>query len=134
MVWRGTSTDSWNYNWSQVLKIQVNGIIISSADATLRDLIVEDPDANAVALTPSFSPGTRFYQASVPFEVDEVTLTSPASHPNASFLYRTAFFNDIGDNDTTKEGHQVGLSTGRNTILIKVTAEDKKPRRKPNCG
>ena len=90
-----------------------------SADATLSGL-----ELSAGTLAPPFDAATTAYTASVIFSEEEITVTPEAGDPGATVEYLGASDTALADADTDKDGHQVDLETGANTIKVKVTAED----------
>ena len=90
-----------------------------SADATLSGL-----ELSAGTLAPPFDAATTSYTASVIFSEEEITVTPEAGDPGATVEYLGASDTALADADTDKDGHQVDLETGSNTIKVKVTAED----------
>ena len=120
---RVTPADEWRYIPSKV-KISVNGHTFASRDTRLGDVRVTDAEGNPLALRPAFRSNRFGYSLSVPKQVDEITLTTVARHFNATFYYRTPFHYPIRDGNRQKDGHQVGLAVGRNSIEIVVTAEN----------
>lgn len=69
-----------------------------------------------VRLTPSFKSGTTRYEASVPYAVTRLTVTSNILQANASVS-----ISPEKDADTKTAGHQVDLSVGDNQVSITVT-------------
>ncbi len=99
-------------------------------DATLSALALTDASDNtAIALDPTFAAGTTTYTASVANAVSQVTVTPTLSDDSANFVLQDNADTDITDADTAKEGKQVDLSVGANTIKVKVTAADNEATR-----
>ena len=108
--------------------ISVHGsavVVPASADATLSALELEDADdESAIAIAPAFASATTAYSASVGHGVDEITVVPTTSHDAATVAYLDAANDTLADSDAVKEGQQVSLSVGANTIKVKVTAAD----------
>ena len=98
------------YGLSQVFEV------VSSADATLRGLALEDGDGNTIPLTPPFVTATRTYTASVGNSVSSTTVTAQTTHPNATTVIKLRGTEDL---DGT-----VDLAVGANTITVEVTSQD----------
>ena len=97
--------------------------VTASTDATLSDLELQDGDGNSVSLTPSFASTTTSYTANVANGVDEITI-KPTSNSSATFAYLDGSDMALTDADAMEDDFQVSLSTGANTIKVKVTAQD----------
>ena len=120
-------TNSWS-GLTVPIKIQVTGSAVSgmpppqSSDATLSELsLVNAADDAAIALTPTFVPGTTHegYTASVASGVATATVTATATHDEAEAVITPT------DADSNTAGHQVTLTAGGETeITVEVTAED----------
>ena len=95
-----------------------------SAGAALSALSLEDRHGNEVALSPAFATETTGYTAGVGNAVDEITVDATPDDSNASVEYLDGGDTVIEDADTDREGLQVPLAVDRNTIQVKVTAED----------
>ena len=95
-----------------------------STDATLSSLSLKDRDGATVALSPGFNAATTSYTASVPARVARITLEATKSDDDAGVDYLDGAESALTDADTVKEGFQVDLEAGANTIKMKVTAED----------
>jgi hypothetical protein len=85
------------------------GVTLSN-DATLSGLSISPG-----TLSPAFDPETTGYTASVPYDIEEITITAAANHSkaitsHAGMLFVGSFNQPIG--------------VGSNTITIEVTAED----------
>ncbi|MCY4557768.1 MAG: cadherin-like beta sandwich domain-containing protein, partial [Chloroflexi bacterium] len=74
-----------------------------------------DADARNVSLSPSFDPETLTYTATVPNDVSEVVVDLAAEHPKATVT--------VNGGDPAAP---VQLAVGETTIVIVVTAEDKR--------
>ena len=88
-------------------------------NATLRALTL-----SAGELVPKFALGTENYVATVVHGVSQLTVTPTKNEARATLAYLDGSDTAIADADTGKDGHQVDLGTGANTIKVKVTAED----------
>ena len=98
---------------------------IFSADATLSALALSDAsDDSSIALRPAFASGTTSYTASVANRVDKITIAPTTTNNSASVKYLNSSDTEISDADATKNGRQVSLAVGANTIKVQVTAED----------
>ena len=97
--------------------------VTASTDATLSDLELEDGDGHAVSLTPAFASTTTSYTAHVASGVDVITVT-PTNNSSATFAYLDGSDMTLTDADMSEDGFQASLSTGANTIKVKVTAQD----------
>ena len=125
-LFRSSETGNWVDSPTSLL-IAIKGTtggITASTDATLSDLELEDPDGNAISLSPTFASGTIGYTASVTNAVDEVTLTATVNHAGASVSAVTLNGNVIADSDFTNGITVPSLVVGDNTIVVTVTAED----------
>ncbi len=89
------------------------------SDALLSGIALEDNDGNAISLSPVFASGTKEYTATVAAGIGQVTIAGTASSSAASVAYTPST-----DADGVKEGHQVNLSFGENTLEIEVTSGD----------
>ena len=97
--------------------------VTASTDATLSDLKLEDGGGNSVSLTPPFASTSTSYTASVANGVDEITI-KPTNDSSATFAYLDGSDMALTDADAMEDDFQVSLSTGANTIKVKVTAQD----------
>ena len=95
-----------------------------SNDATLRGLVLEDADSNAIGLSPAFASSTTSYTATVAYAVAEITIAPETNDDNATFALLDGHDSALDDADVTADGIQIGLDEGANTIKVKVTAED----------
>ena len=89
-----------------------------AADATLKDLALEDGNRAAIALNTVFDPSTLAYTASVPNQFDTVTLTAEKNDAVAT----VAITDD--DDAATPDEAEFNLVVGPNTLTVTVTAED----------
>ena len=97
----------------------------TSADATLSALALWDAsDDSSIALSPAFASSITSYTASVANRVDEITIAPTTTNNAASIAYLDGSDTAISDADTTKNGQQVSLAVGANTIKVQVTAAD----------
>ena len=118
--------DGWVERSSDLLMIQIRGKILTSNDATLSWLELEDPDGNSAILDPEFDPETNRYNVAVPKEVDQVTVLPTTSNHHATVRHLDGRNVAKPDDDPATDGHQVSLDVGRNTIGVMVTAGDLK--------
>lgn len=81
-------------------------------DATLQNLTV-----NSGALSPSFSTNTTNYEISVPYNVNQISLTPTASVSSATLMLNDA---EIANG----QAHSVSLNEGVNTLVINVNSVD----------
>ena len=88
---------------------------LPSPDTSLSTLTVDGVDASLDS--------TGNYATTVVNSVDSVTVTAVASARGASVVI------DPADADAAKDGHQINLSTGSNSIKITVTASDQTTRK-----
>ncbi|MYL10848.1 MAG: leucine-rich repeat protein, partial [Cenarchaeum sp. SB0669_bin_11] len=89
------------------------------SDARLADLSLSE-----ASLDPAFSAGTLRYTAVVGNRVAEATVTPTASNADAAVAFLDANDSPLADVDGNKEGHQMDLQAGENTIKVRVTSED----------
>ena len=94
---------------------------LPSADATLRSL--ELSNGSPITLRPSFAPSITRYMASVANSVAQITIVATPTIVGASVEYLDNSDTAIDDADA-KDGQQVSLVVGPNTIKVQVTAED----------
>ena len=96
---------------------------IFSTDATLSALALSDAsDDSSIALSPPFASGITSYTASVENRVDKITIAPTTTNNGARVAYFNGSDTAIPDADTMKNGQQVSLAVGPNTITVKVTA------------
>ncbi len=97
----------------------------TSTDATLSALALSDAsDDSPIALSPAFASGTTSYTASVANGVDEITIAPTTTNNGARVAYFNGSDTAIPDADDAKNGQQVSLAVGPNTITVQVTAAD----------
>ena len=94
-----------------------------SENATLSGLVVNNGSLD-LALIPAFAPATTSYTAWVAKAVEKVTVTPTTLNPNSMIAWLDGNDMTLADADGMEAGHQVALSTGDNTIKMKVTAQD----------
>ena len=94
-------------------------LTVSIADATLSALAIEGAtNGEPIPLSPAFRNSTLTYTATVPNEIDAVTLTATKNDSNAAVAI-------TGDDDTsTPDTADLDLNVGTNTLTVTVTAED----------
>ena len=98
---------------------------IFSTDATLSALALSDAsDDSDIPLSPPFASGHTSYTASVLNGVDKITIAPTRNNNGASVAYLDGSNTAILDADTTKNGRQVSLAVGPNTIEVQVTSAD----------
>ena len=97
-------------------------ILASSAPA--RDAALRRLSVSVGTLDPAFASGTTSYTVRVANATASVTLTEETSNAGASVSFLDANDQALADADTTLAGHQVNLSTGENTIRLRVTSAD----------
>ena len=122
---RGGSSTGWLSSPGFPLRIEVKGTILDPTDATLSALALSDAsDDSSIALSPAFASSITSYTASVANRVDEITIAPTTTNNGASVAYLDGSDTAISDADTTKNGQQVSLAVGANTIKVQVTAAD----------
>ena len=95
---------------------------ITISDATLSTLALSNvSDDSPIALSPPFVSDTTSYTASVANEVEQITIAPTPTNNSASVAYLDSSDMPIPDADTMKDGRQVSLEVGENTIKVKVT-------------
>ena len=94
-------------------------LTVSIADATLSALAIEGAtNGESIPLSPAFRNSTLTYTATVPNEIDAVTLTATKNDSNAAVAI-------TGDDDTsTPDTADLDLNVGTNTLTVTVTADD----------
>ena len=122
---RGGSSTGWLSSPGFPLRIEVKGTILDPTDATLSALALSDAsDDSSIALSPAFASSITSYTASVANRVDEITIAPTTTNNGASVEYLDGSDTAISDADATKNGQQVSLAVGANTLKVQVTAED----------
>ena len=96
----------------------------ASTDATLSALSLKDGDGATVAISPGFNAATTSYTASAPARVARITIAATENDDGARVDYLDGAESALTDADGVKEGFQVDLAAGANTIKVKVTAAD----------
>ena len=126
-IWSDPELD-WRAVTERSLRLSVPGSggdpPITISDATLSALTLSDAadDDSSIALRPSFVSGTTSYMASVPNGVEQITIAPMTTNNGARVAYFNGSDTAIPDADTMKNGQQVSLAVGPNTITVKVTA------------
>ena len=110
-----------NSGWSPRGDGQTNA---QTADASLRGLALADNDGNAISLSPVFASGVTAYDALAAYTVSRITVTPTRSAADAEIGYLDGDDNALTDTDTDADGFQVNLTSGENTINVKVTSGD----------
>ena len=96
-----------------------------STDATLSDLELHNAgDDSAIGAFPDFAPEVTSYSAWVRTDGAQITATPSLNDDGATVEYLNANDLAIDDANTLKDGQQINLAEGFNTIKVKVTAED----------
>ena len=117
-----------NVQKSQSIGLKTSGDA-PSTDATLSALKLSNASNNSpIRLSPSFVSIATSYTALVPNGVERITIAPTRTNNSASVEYLNSSDTAISDADTAKDGHQVPLTVGENTIKVKVTAADTTPR------
>ena len=94
-------------------------VVALSDDAKLSGLAIEGAtNGESISLSPSFTANTGNYTATVPYNIDAVTLTATKNESNAT----VAITND--DDDNTKNEANLDLDVGDTTLTVTVTAQD----------
>ena len=107
--------------------VEINGTeVVEATDANLKALSIEDGIKRfTTLLSPSFSPSLTSYNSSAASLVDQITIEGTANNlDGATVAYLDGSDQELTDADTQKEGFQVDLAVGDNTIQVKVTAAD----------
>ena len=94
----------------------IQGTGFLSSNANLSDLRL-----SAGTLSPSFSPATTSYTASVPYGDESVRITATKAEANASMTLRVNGGSDTAFNFGSED---IPLNVGVNVIEVKVTAQD----------
>ena len=118
----GTSTFLWSssgLSWSNGDTVKVKLVA-----ATLSGLALEDPNGNAVTLSPVFAPLTTDYTATVASDVDRVTVTPTTVAGNATVTYLDADGAELADADPGASGFQAALDEGENVVQVKVMGDN----------
>ena len=99
-----------------------------STNATLSALALSNASNNSpIRLSPSFVSIATSYTALVPNGVERITIAPTRTNNSASVEYLNSSDTPIPDADTAKDGHQVPLTVGENTIKVQVTATGSTP-------
>ena len=99
----------------------------ASSDAALSRLELTYDDGGtetAISLMPAFHAATYSYSSSVDHSVGEITVVSTPNDDASAVAYLDGSDSAITDADTGTGGHQVPVWVGRNTIRVRVTAQD----------
>lgn len=117
-------------SWStsdEVPLIEISGTeVTQSNDANLSALTIEDGVKRFVTVvSPIFDPSLTAYTSNASSLVNRITVEGIANNANgATVSYLDENDQELSDTDTDKEGFQVDLAVGDNTIKVKVTAAD----------
>ena len=96
-----------------------------ATDANLTALRMRDGDGKLVTYSPSFDSSITSYGTTASPKVDRITIQATASNPDgAEVNYVDADDQLLTDADAVKDGFQVDLEVGANTVRVRVTAED----------
>ena len=125
-IWSDPELD-WRLVTERALRLSVPGsggvLPIANSDATLSALALSDAsDDSTIELSPAFASGITSYAASVANGVDKITIAPTTTNNSASVAYLDGNDMPIPDADA-KNGRQVSLVVGTNTIKVKVTAD-----------
>ena len=96
-----------------------------SIDATLESLALANASDAVLDLAPPFNPGVTGYEASVGYEVEQVTVAAGMGYPDATVQFLDGTDAALADANAAP-GFQAALAVGANTVKVKVTAEDGK--------
>ena len=126
--WRNSDAATWRTN-SDKLRIKLIGHAGAptpvSTDASLSALVLENAaDNSAITLSPAFQSGTTTYSATVAAAVETITIKPTTNDDGASFKFLDDTDSEITDANMNKDGQQVSLQVGSNTIKVEVAAED----------
>ena len=122
---RNEDSASWTTH-SAVPLIEINGdAVVQATDANLNALRMRDGNGKLVTYSPYFDSSITSYATNASPKVDRITIQGTASNDDGA----TVDYLDEGDQlltdaDAVKEGFQVDLEVGANTIHVRVTAED----------
>ncbi len=92
-------------------------------------LLSSDATLSSLSLSPGtfdrdFAPSTTFYSASVEYAVSQITVTATTNNGSATIAYLDRNSNELTDADVNTDDFQMNLVAGRNTLIVKVTAQD----------
>ena len=97
----------------------------TTSNANLSGLVVTSAvDGSPQSLVEPFAETKTAYTLSVRNEVDVITVAATTAHPSAMLGFADGHGNVLDDADGDKEGRQLRLDVGVNTIRIVVTAVD----------
>ena len=122
---RNGDSASWTTH-SAVPLIEVNGdAVVQATDANLNALRMRDGNGKLVTYLPFFNSSIASYATSASTKVDRITILGTASNDGGATVdYLDEDDQLLTDADAVKEGFQVDLEVGANTINVRVTAED----------
>ena len=122
---RNKDSASWT-TASAVPLIEINGdAIVQATDANLTALRMRDGNGKLVTYSPSFDSAINSYGTTASPKLDRITIQATASNPDgAEVNYVDADDQLLTDADAVKDGFQVDLEVGANTVRVRVTAED----------
>ncbi|MCY3813581.1 MAG: cadherin-like beta sandwich domain-containing protein, partial [Gammaproteobacteria bacterium] len=123
----GTEDSTYWTTGSAVPLIEISGdAVVRSNDATLSALSMSDGTPRFVTvLSPGFDTSMTSYTSSAAAVIDQITIEGTATNADgATVAYLDGDDQTLADADGVKEGFQVDLEVGANTIKVRVTAED----------
>ena len=97
---------------------------VTSSDATLSGLEVEDDVGTQIPLAPAFAPGTLSYTAAAVNGADEITIIPTVNDGEATYEIQDQRGRALVDADPNEDEFQFALSEVAETIKVKVTAQD----------
>ena len=123
------STNKDSASWttaSAIPLIEINGdVVVKATDANLRALRMRDGNGKLLTYSPFFDSSITSYATSSSPKVDRITILGTASNDDgATVAYLDEDDQLLTDADAVKDGFQVDLEVGANTINVRVTAED----------
>ena len=102
-----------------------NGTVVRSSDATLTGLVVSNAaNDSALGLEPAFAAAVTSYAVETATGVESVTVVATPTRAMATIRYLDGSDHALEDADAMKEGQQVAVSEGSNTVKVEVTAEN----------
>ncbi len=122
---RNRDSASWT-TASAVPLIEINGeALVQATDANLKALRMRDGNGKLVTYSPFFDSAITSYGTTASPKVDRITIQATASNADGAEVdYLDGDDQLLTDADAEKDGFQVDLEFGPNTIKVRVTAED----------
>ena len=122
---RNKDSASWTTD-SAIPLIEINGdAVVQATDANLTALRMRDGNGKFVTYLPVFDAAATSYATGVRAPIDRITIQGTASNADgATVAYLDGDDQLLTDADAVKDGFQVDLEVGANTIKVRVTAED----------